>query len=198
MLIVANSAVAAAVLILPMSVRRECYDIAGDDFECSKGLANVCRSDDLQAATHACEKLGQCVAVVGSKPSYTLKPRHTPVLGSSCQQIVEDVHTTMRCRISHARRWSQNRCRGSKPWVADREDFRHLSLGSGANNSTFDGDTTMRDDPTLHRALRCEGEERCWHAVAVVGRDDLRRADAAVAAAHAMWLTEHRRQRLDR
>ena len=156
MLIVANSAVAAVVLILPIPVRRECYDIAGDDFECSKGLANVCRSDDLQAATHACEKLGQCVAVVGSKPSYTLKTRHTPVLGSSCQQIVEDVHTTMRCRISHARRWSQNRCRGSKPWVADREDFRHLSLGSGANNSTFDGDTTMRDDPTLHRALRCE------------------------------------------
>ena len=92
----------------------------------------------------------------GPGSSYTLKARHTPALGSSCQQIVDDVQATGRCRISHARRWTQNRCRGSTPWVADREDFRHLSLGSGADNSTFDGDATMRDDPTLHRALRCE------------------------------------------
>ena len=156
MLIFANSAIAAAVLVLPISVRRECYDIAGDDFGC-RGSKSACRSDDLRAATRACEKsFLQCVAVVGSKPTYTLKARHTPALGSSCQQIVDDVQATGRCRISHARRWTQNRCRGSTPWVADREDFRHLSLGSGADNSTFDGDATMRDDPTLHRALRCE------------------------------------------
>jgi len=35
--LVAN-AFAAAVLVLPISVRRECRDIAGDDFRCCGGV----------------------------------------------------------------------------------------------------------------------------------------------------------------